>query len=250
MTHNSDGFQYEPPDAARRAASILVKPNLGYPFAHPVTAGDPVLHAVLDGLLALPHRPHVIVVEGCCHAMPVAEIFLRRGLPRRFPSVEWLDADQLPVKPYPNRHRVVYRFGEIWAPEILEQAGCLISVAPLKRTVLKDEPLISGTVKNLFGLPPRARYRARSPHSRGQLHRPDVHKIICDLYGCLGSLFHAGVVDLTEMFVNSDWQPDRGQALSFGKVITGSSLPDVDAEACRVTAEPQPRWMRLITEAA
>jgi hypothetical protein len=104
--------------------------------------------------------------------------------------------------------------------------------------VLNGKPLVSATIKNLFGLLPREHYHARSKHARGRLHLPNVHAVICDVYSTLGMRFDFGIVDLHESFINDDWQPDKGRAVPVGKVLCGEDLIDVDYAACVAAGEP------------
>ena len=110
-------------------------------------------------------------------------------------GMELLDADTLPLIEYPNLAPTPVRFKTMWAPELLQQVDCRITVGTFKRTILKDKPLISASLKNLYGLFPRSKYHARSLNSRGQLHQPSVPKILQDVYFCIGHLFDGAVVD-------------------------------------------------------
>ena len=118
----------------------------------------------------------------------------------------------------------------------------------LKNTSLKGSPLLSASLKNLYGLFPRAKYKARSAHSRGQLHRPSVPQVLQDVYGTIGLLFDGGVVDCDLKFVSNDWRPDRVDAVLVGKVIFGESLLAVDRRACEVGGEPAAEYLGKIGE--
>lgn len=238
---------YTPPPRAATATRILVKPNLGYPVGPPVTVGLAVLREVIAGIRRVNGRAEILIVEGVCHPLSAERIAAQLGVPALLEEgVRFLDADELPCRPYPNRSPVPQRFAELWAPQLLEEVDCRISVSALKKTQLKGEVLISCAIKNLYGLLPRARYRARSPHSRGQLHRPDVHRVIADVYWSLGVLFDGAVVDGTQKFVSKDWQPDVGSAHPCGRVVWGDDLLAVDRAACALAGEGLPAYLAHI----
>ncbi|MGF1489363.1 MAG: DUF362 domain-containing protein [Prochloraceae cyanobacterium] len=240
-------FIYQPPRAAQNARKILVKPNLGYPVKPPVTVSMGVLKAVLNGLRKASPDAEIYIVEGVCSPVSLPEIASRNGLYHILDrGMELLDADTLPLKEYPNLSPNPVRFESMVAPAILSEVDCKISVGALKRTNLKGSPLISASLKNLYGLFPRDRYKARSANSRGQLHRPSVPLILQDIYFCIGHLFDGGVVDGDRKFVSSDWRPDRGKSIDLGQVFWGEDLLAVDREACLVAKEPIPSYLDAI----
>jgi Domain of unknown function (DUF362) len=240
-------FHYVPPAAAHRAARILVKPNLGYPVGPPVTVSMGVLGAVLQGLRRVSPSAEILIVEGVCSATPLTEIASRNGLYGLLDEgMQLLDADRLPLQEYPNRSPQPVRFQSMLAPALLSEVDCCISIGAFKRTILKEEPLISASLKNLYGLFPRAKYKARSANSRGQLHRPSVPLVLQDVYFCIGHLFQGGVVDGDLKFVSKDWKPDKGEAIALGKVFWGDDLLSVDRKACEVGGEPIPTYIEAI----
>ncbi|NJR64660.1 MAG: DUF362 domain-containing protein [Leptolyngbyaceae cyanobacterium CRU_2_3] len=246
---DTEKFIYLPPDAAQNARRILVKPNLGYPASPPVTVSMGVLQAVLAGLRQASPQAEILIVEGVCSATSLEQIASRNGLYALLDSgMQLLDADTLPLKEYPNRSPHPVRFPMMLAPALLSEVDCRISVSAFKRTYLKDAPLISASLKNLYGLFPRARYKARSAHSRGQLHRPSVPLVLQDVYFTIGHLFEGAVVDGDRKFVSPDWKPDRGEAIALGKVIWGEDLLSVDREACRVGGEAIPDYIEAIAQ--
>lgn len=241
-------FRYQPPAAAIAATRILVKPNLGYPVGPPVTVGMPVLGEVLRSLRAASPHAEILIVEGVCSPVSLPEIAAKLGVFGLLdPGMALLDADPLPQVDYPNR-RSPQRFSHLSAPRLLQEVDCCISVGTFKRTVLKERPLISASLKNLYGLLPRDRYRARSPHSRGQLHRPSVPAVLQDVYGCLGHLFTGAVVDGSYHYVSPDWKPDRARAGQWhGQVIWGADLVTVDRAACEVMGEAIAPYLQTLT---
>ncbi len=242
-------FSYQPPAAAHCAHRILVKPNLGYPVAAPVTVSMSALGAVLRGLRQASPQAEILIVEGVCSAVSLTEIATIHGLYAQLDEgMRLLDADTLPLKPYLNRSPQPVRFQSMFAPALLEEVDCRISVGAFKRTILKDQPLISASLKNLYGLFPRAKYKARSPHSRGQLHRPSVPLVLQDVYFTIGHLFDGAVVDVNQKFVSRDWHPDRGKAVAVGKVIFGKDLLSVDRTACQVGDEAVPDYIEAIEQ--
>jgi hypothetical protein len=157
-----------------------------------------------------------------------------------------VDADTLPLVEYPNVSPRPVRFASMWAPALLGEVDCRITVGALKRTVLKEEPLISASLKNLYGLFPRAKYKARSPHSRGQLHRPSVPLLLQDVYFCIGHRFEGAVVDGGVRFVSRDWKPDKGQAIALDRVFWGADPIAVDGAACEAVGEEKPSYLTAI----
>lgn len=233
-----DEFIYQPPRAASGARRVLLKPNLGYPYPPPVTVSMGVLRSVIEGVRRVAPAAEILIVEGVCHALPASEIVQRLGLERLLDDgVRFLDADSLEPKLY----------GSIWAPRLLEEVDCRISVAAYKKTILQERLLISASIKNLFGLLPRARYRARSPHSRGLLHRPDVHRRIAEVYRHVGVRFDGAVVDLRLKFESRDWRPDRGRAIELGQVVAGDNLIACDQLAGRIAGDPPPDYLRELS---
>jgi hypothetical protein len=172
-------FIYQPPQGAIAAQRILVKPNLGYPVAAPVTVSLKVLQQVLQGIRKVNPTAEILIVEGVCAKVSLAEIIDYLGIGQILDGgMQILDADQLELIEYPNLSAQPVRYPVMLAPALLKEVDCRITVGALKRTHLKGEPLISASLKNLYGLFPRSHYKARSPNSRGQLHRPSVPLIL------------------------------------------------------------------------
>ncbi|TVQ17228.1 MAG: DUF362 domain-containing protein [Leptolyngbya sp. DLM2.Bin15] len=249
-TLSSDRFLYTPPPSALSAKQILIKPNLGYPVPHPVTVSLHVLTQVLQGIQLANPKADILIVEGVCSARSLNDIAAALNIqPLIKDKIHLLDADTLPLTDYPNRCTKPVRFSSMWAPSLLQEVDCRISIGAFKSTQLKGETLISASLKNLYGLFPRSRYKARSPNSRGQLHRPSVPLILQDVYGCIGHLFDAGVVDATYMYNSPDWKPDRSGAGRFlNQVIVGSSLLAVDQAACELAQVPTPSYIEGIRQ--
>lgn len=242
-------FIYSPPPAAQDAKQILVKPNLGYPVGPPATVSMPVLSKVLAGLRNASPQAEILIVEGVCSPKSLSEIASRNGLYDILTDgMQLIDADTLPMVPYPNRLETPVRFKEMMAPKLLQEVDCCISVGAFKITSLKGRPLLSASLKNLYGLFPRAKYKARSAHSRGQLHRPSVPQILQDVYFSIGHLFDGAVVDCNQKFISKDWRPDRGDAFDIGKVIWGEDLLAVDSQACQVGGEPEAKYLQSIAQ--
>ncbi|MBW4654505.1 MAG: DUF362 domain-containing protein [Kaiparowitsia implicata GSE-PSE-MK54-09C] len=244
---DAHAFEYAPPKRAIAARKILVKPNLGYPVGPPATVSMGVLGAVLRGLRAASPAADIVIVEGVCSPVALADIASRNGLYALLDEgMQLVDADTLPLQEYLNQSPEPVRFKSMVAPALLAEVDCCISVGALKRTQLKGEPLISASLKNLYGLFPRSHYKARSANSRGQLHRPSVPLVLQDVYFCIGHLFHGAVVDGDQKFISLDWKPDRGTAVALGKVIWGEDLIAVDRTACQVGSEAEPPYIGAI----
>lgn len=255
-------FAFSP--AIQAARLIVIKPNLGYPKQHPIVTRAELLAQVVEQLLTVAPQAKVILLEGICCKEPFELVMNRVGIGGWFSwggfeqtgiaqgvtlgwadRVELWDADRCATEVFKNP-APAFRFRELLAPSILKQADCCVSIAPLKRTMLKDEPLYSGVIKNFFGLLPRSAYKARSATSRGQLHRPDIHQVICDVYQTLNPYFHYGIVDLHEYFVSKDWQPDSGTAKPIGKTVFSDSLLEADLKALHIIGEAPDRFHQLL----
>lgn len=247
ITAAADSFVYSPPAIAQTARRILIKPNLGYPVAPPVTVSMAVLGEVIRGLRRVNPTAEILIVEGVCSKTAFATIMAKSGVHQLLgEGVQLLDADALELVEYPNRSPNPVRFASMWAPKLLQEVDCGLSVSAFKRTQLKGEPLISASLKNLYGLFPRAKYKARSASSRGQLHRPSVPLVLQDVYFTIGPFFQGGVVDCTHKFVSRDWQPDRGEAIAIGQVVWGEDLLAVDKMACAVGQEETPSYVTAL----
>jgi len=248
-TADAQSFVYMPPLQAFDATRILVKPNLGYPVGPPATVSTAVLDKVLRGLRRANPNARILVVEGVCSSATAAEIFEKHGVYDLLDdNMRATDAEDLLMEDYPNLLENPVKYTQMTAPGYIGQYDCVISLGAFKRTLLKGEPLISASLKNLYGLFPREVYRARSPNSRGQLHRPSVPEILKDIYFTVGHLFHGAVVDLTEKYVSPDWKPDRvrGVAEPVGKIVWGDDLLAVDEVACRIAGEPAASYIEPI----
>ncbi len=245
---DSDSFSYFPPLKATGANRILLKPNWGYPVLHPVTVSIPVMREVITGLQRVNPAVEILILEGVCSKISALDIANRLGLESLQSEfgVTFLDADTLPHRKYPNMSPSPQRYREMSAPVLLSEVDCRISIGCLKRTTLNGKVLISSVIKNLYGLFPREIYHGRSPHARGQLHLPDVQRIIADVYWTIGILFDGAVVDATQKFVSRDWQPDKGIAQDIGKVLWGDDLLSVEREACILAADGQPEYLNWI----
>lgn len=247
ITSPTAAFVYQPPAAAVDAQHILVKPNLGYPVAAPVTVSMGVLGAVLQALRQASPNARISIVEGVCSPVSLADIASKLGVYALLDEgMEILDADRLPLLEYPNLSPSPVRFQTMWAPALLQAVDCRITIGTFKRTLLKDTPLISAALKNLYGLLPRTKYHARSLNSRGQLHRPSVPLILQDVYFCIGHLFDGAVVDADLRLISRDWKPDKGETIACGQIFAGIDPIAVDRIACIATHEPIPSYLTAI----
>lgn len=246
-TATTKSFIYQPPTSAHNARHILVKPNLGYPVGAPVTVSMGVLGEVLRSLRQTSPNAKISIVEGVCSPVSLHDIASKNGLYALLDEgMELLDADTLPLLEYPNLSPTPVRFKTMWAPALLQEVDCRITIGAFKRTMLKNQPLISASLKNLYGLFPRSKYHARSLNSRGQLHQPSVPKILQDVYFSIGHLFDGAVVDADLRFISPDWKPDRGKTIEFGKIFAGIDPIAVDRSACIATGEAIPNYLDAI----
>lgn len=225
----------------------MIKPNLGYPVGPPVTISMNVLTNVIAGLRQASPSAEILIVEGVCSKQPLANIAKQNGLNALLvDGVRLLDADGLACVEYENKSPSPVRFQTMLAPKLLREVDCRISIGAFKKTSLKERELISASLKNLYGLFPRETYKARSAHSRGQLHRPSVPLVLQDVYFSIGHLFDGGVVDCDRKFISHDWRPDNGDSVDIGKVIWGDDLLAVDKTACEVGKEAVASYLEPI----
>lgn len=246
---DAQSFVYTPPPQAFDATRILVKPNLGYPKAAPVTVSMGVLGAVLRGLRRANPNARILVAEGVCSKVSAEEIFEKHGVAEHLDDNMRLgDLENLQMDTYPNLLDDPVKYKEMIAPAYLKEYDCCISVGTFKRTTLKGEALISASLKNLYGVFPREQYSGRSKNARGQLHTPSVPEVLKDIYFSVGYLFHGSVVDLTHKLVSPDHRPDVGEQVPIGKVVWGDDLLAVDETACRLADEPVASYIPAIRE--
>ena len=214
-----------------------------------MTVGMSVLSKVLQGLRQVSPQAEILVVEGVCSKLSLSDIAGKNGLYDILDEgMGVLDADTLPCVAYPNLSPQPVRYAEMWAPKLLQEVDCRISVSAFKITSLKQQPLVSATLKNLYGLFPRAKYKARSTHSRGQLHRPSVPQILQDVYFSIGHLFDGGVADCSQKFISKDWRPDVGTGIEVGQVVWGHDLLAIDRRACQLAQAPIANYLEPIEQ--
>jgi Domain of unknown function (DUF362) len=240
-------FRYSPPDLAHSAKRILLKPNLGYPVAAPVTVSLNILDRTLKALRAINPTAEILIVEGVCSPVSFSQIVAKHGVYSILDvGMQILDADELELVEYPNRSPEPARFKTMWAPKLLQEVDCRISLGTFKRTILKDEVLISASLKNLYGLFPRSHYKARSVNSRGQLHRPSVPMVLQDVYFTIGHLFDGAVIDADQRLVSRDWKPDKGEKVQSDRIFWGDDLIEVDRLACETLGEEVANYLTAI----
>lgn len=208
-----------------------------------------VLAKVIQGIQAVNPAAEILIVEGVCSKVSLAKIAEKNGLsPLLTEGVQLLNADELECIEYANQSPEPVRFQTMWAPKLLQEVDCRISVSAFKKTSLKGRDLISASLKNLYGLFPREKYKARSPNSRGQLHRPSVPRVLQDIYFTIGHLFDGGVVDCDQKFISHDYKPDKGDSFEVGQVIWGNDLLAVDRAACEVGKEKEASYIEPIEQ--
>jgi Domain of unknown function (DUF362) len=206
-----------------------------------------ILAKILQALRQASPDARISIVEGVCSPVSLHDIAAKHGLYALLDDrMDLVDADTLPLVEYPNLSPAPAKYAKMWAPVLLQEVDCRITVGAFKRTMLKDEALISASLKNLYGLFPRSKYHARSLNSRGQLHRPSVPLVLQDVYFCIGHLFDGAVVDADLRFVSRDWKPDKGETIPFGKIFVGSDPVAVDRSACIAVGEPIPSYLEAI----
>ncbi|MGD1937301.1 MAG: DUF362 domain-containing protein [Cyanophyceae cyanobacterium] len=236
------------PPTTHNANHILVKPNLGYPESAPVTVSLEMLATVLQELRKASPGAQITILEGVCSKVTFDEIMATHGIAGLLDDgMALLDADTVPLAEYENRFDKPVRYEAMTAPALLREVDCCISVSAFKRTQLKGRTLVSASLKNLYGLFPRAQYKARSTSSRGQLHRPSVPKILEDVYGCIGYLFDGGIVDGAIAYLSPDLKPNRKKAaVPCGWSAYGTDLLAVDRAICDAAKVACPDYVTAI----
>ena len=226
--------EFRLPAAAHNANHVLIKPNLGYPESAPVTVSLEMLANVLQAVRQASPNAQITILEGVCSKVSLSEIAEIHGIASVLDDgMALVDADTVPLTKYENRFAEPVRFAAMMAPVLLREVDCRISVSAFKRTQSKGRILVSASLKNLYGLFPRSHYKARSSHSRGQLHRPSVPQILQDVYGCIGYLFDGGVVDGAIAYLSPDIKPNRNNAaVPCGWSAYGTDLLAVDRAIC------------------
>jgi hypothetical protein len=241
LSSSSNPFPAIPPAILHpNLRTVAIKANLGYLQPHPATVRLDLLRQLIAQITARAPQAHIHVLEGVTFPGNALDSFRYHGLLENpeFQYISLHDTDDIPTHPFPIPQAARGQRHEFQAPRLLLEADLLISVAPFKRTILQGSPLISATLKNLFGLLPRSLYSARSPHSRGLLHRPNVHVVIQQLAATLSHRFHLGIVDLHQWYDSPDWRPDRGRAIPAGMTIVAPSLLEADLAACDLLGIP------------
>lgn len=240
--------EFSLPAAAHNANHVLIKPNLGYPESAPVTVSLELLSHVLQAVRNASPNAQITVLEGVCSKVSFAEIVEIHGLASILDAgMVMVDADTVPLTQYENRFTDPVRFEAMTAPALLREVDCRISVSAFKRTQLKGRVLVSASLKNLYGVFPRSHYKARSAHSRGQLHRPSVPQILQDVYGCIGYLFDGGVVDGAIAYLSPDIKPNRTKAaVPCGWSAYGTDLLAVDRAICEAAGVDCPDYVTAI----
>lgn len=245
----SESFVYTPPEQAYGAVRILVKPNLGYAVKPPATVSLPVLASVLRGLRRASAGARILIVEGVTSDKSAHEVFAYHKVETILDdNMRLAGMDELTMRDYLNKSGNPIRFDKMTAPAYLAQFDCVISVGAFKKTMLHDKPLISASLKNLYGFFPPEKYHARNPNARGQLHIPSVPEVLQDIYFTIGNYIHGAVVDLTTKYVSPDERPDRSRGVSVpvGQVVWGDDMLAVDETACRLANEPVPDYIHAI----
>jgi uncharacterized protein (DUF362 family) len=234
----TDYFAYTPPPAAFTADRILVKPTLGYAKNAPVTVSRRVMEAVIKGLRRANPTARILIVDGASSKVSMMDLFRRSGLLKLLDgNMQAVDAEELPLREYPNLAPTPARYTSMRAPAILTDVGCLISVSPLKRLTVGGQPQLTASLENLIGLFPRDFYAGKDPLVRGQLHQAAQADVLRDVYFTIGHLFDGAVVDLDQKLVSPDARPTRGEAVPVGQIVWGDDLLAVDEAAFRLGGE-------------
>jgi len=229
-----EGFMFRPPQVLRKCKRVLIKPNAAYPKLHPVTTSIETLQIIIDGIRQT-SQAEIIILEGTVSSQSAEEIFTKLGYQKL--GVELLDVDQCDYMRMVNPLEEPYVLKEIYVPQIISTCDYKISVSPFKL----QTNLSSLTIKNLLGLLPRSKYRAKNPIARGKLHIWGIHKCIADVFFTLD--FDLGIIDGRRKFI-SQRGPAVGKSEDFGKILVGDLLT-VDKEALRLSGL-QAKYIRLI----
>ncbi|MFW5691561.1 MAG: DUF362 domain-containing protein [Chloroflexota bacterium] len=233
-TARAESFVYVPPAAAFVAARILIKLDMAYPQAAPVTVSVPVLAAVMRGLRRANPLARIVLVEHAAPGSNLEAIFTQLGVVDLFDEeVRGADIDILIMRDYANRLPQPARHATLTAPEYVADYDCVISVSAFKRGQQDGQPVIAAALHNLVGLAPDL----RAPVADGHVADAVTQK---DLYFTLGHHVDSAVVDLTHKLVSADARVAHGEAVPVGQVVWGDDLLAVDETACRIAGEPAP----------
>ncbi len=213
-------------EAISGARTVLVKPNLTVPGApgSAICTDLGVTEAVLQ-LLKEAGIPRIIVADGPGDD-PGNEVFATTGydrLPAKW-GVDLLDLNLQPTRTVPVPGGRAYR--ELDIPEVVLDADAIINIANLKTHTASLATLCA---KNLFGLPPTARYGYGS-HPRREFHHKGVHKVIHDLNRVARMAYC--IIDGTLGMEGNG--PIKGEPVRLGVVVAGRNLLAVDTVGCHI----------------
>ncbi len=208
------------------ARRVLVKPNLTVPGApgSAICTDLGVAEAVIE-LLREAGVPEIIVAEGPGDD-PERKVFAVTGydsLPARY-GVRLLDLNQEPTRTVSVPGGMA--FSEMDIPEVVLDADVFIDIANLKT---HTATLATLCAKNLFGVPPTARY-GFGGHPRREFHQRGVHKVIHDLNRIVPVAYC--VIDGTLGMEGNG--PIKGTPVPMGVVVAGQNLLATDTVGCHL----------------
>lgn len=151
----------------RKQKRVLIKPNLVNASPPPVTTPVECCAAIVRYVRAHAPQAEVVVAEGCGDVLrETPELFAIHGydLLSGREGVGLLDLNQAECVRVDNPEGEV--FTELWLPEAA-MASFLISVPVLKAHSLAD---MTGSLKNLMGLLPPARYGKGGAWKKSSFH--------------------------------------------------------------------------------
>lgn len=237
MMVDADTFMFVPPPQLASARRVLIKPNAGYPFPHPVTSSRETLGVVISGIRRISDAD-IIVLEESRSAEPIHRIY--RMLGYDFPRVNLMDVRSCHYVEVENPLPKPLALPTIWVPNVVLACDYLISLCSFK--IYPDGG--SFALKNLLGLLPSAKYGGRGSARRDLLDQLGIDNVITDIYFTLP--FDCGIVDARKKLIGTD-DPTEGVVEDFGKVFVGDPY-EVDREASEA-AGVSTKYLALIEEA-
>jgi hypothetical protein len=217
-----DHFVYLPPDAALKAARILVLANLGYaPGAAPALNWG-TLGAVLRGLRRASPRGRILLTDRICPVSSADAIFDRIGLReslddemRAVPTDVLLRRDYANPLPQPLRHHLLV------GPEALADFDCVVLVGGLEQRADDLRALVSC----LHHLLP-CDFPLETPHTPQRYH---------DIFFTFAPHFDGAVLEAPV-----------GQAQY--RIFSGGDLLAVEQTACASLGVPVPLYLSALRQ--
>lgn len=208
-------------------ANVVVKPNLvDFVAERPCFTRPEVVEALIEFLREEAQVKSVVVAEGVCFRRDPHAILIETGyrpvLERQ--RVDFVDLNYDDLVKIPLRGGYA-KMDSLFIARTVANADALISVPKLKT---HHWTRISGSVKNLFGIVPGAKYG----FPKNTLHFHGINEFIAELFDSLPTPKRFGLVD--GIIGSQGDGPLFGHPAPSGVLIGGQDMLAVDATAARV----------------